>query len=111
MKKYVLKYGAISAAIVTLWMLCSIAYCYTIGTFEGNMWLGYASMLLAFSFIFVAIKTYRDKHNGGAITFGQAFKIGLFISLIVSTVYVIAWLIDYYFFIPDFMDRYTARSI
>ncbi|MBL4677094.1 MAG: DUF4199 domain-containing protein [Mucilaginibacter sp.] len=111
MKKYVLKYGAIAATIVTLWMLGSIAYCYAAGTFEGNMWLGYASMLLAFSFIFVAIKTYRDKQNGGVITFGEAFKIGLYISLIASSVYVIAWLIDYYFFIPDFMDRYTARSI
>ncbi|RFZ94492.1 DUF4199 domain-containing protein [Mucilaginibacter conchicola] len=111
MKKYVLRYGAIAATIVTLWMLGSISYCYAIGTFEGNMWLGYASMLLAFSFIFVAIKTYRDKQNAGAITFGQAFKIGLYISLVASTVYVIAWLIDYYFFIPDFMERYTARSI
>ena len=31
--------------------------------------------------------------------------------LIASTIYVIAWLIDYYFFIPDYMETYSAATL
>ena len=33
------------------------------------------------------------------------------IVLIASTIYVIAWLIDYFFFIPDFMDKYATHML
>lgn len=61
--------------------------------------------------IFVAIKNYRDKYNNGTISFGKAFKIGLYVSLIASTMYVVVWMIDYYLFIPDFMDRYAEHML
>lgn len=73
-----------------------------------GMLVGFASMLLAFTFVFIGIKNYRDRYNGGAITFGKGFQIGLFISLIASTIYVITWLVEYYFFLPGFMDHYSA---
>jgi ABC-type sugar transport system permease subunit len=111
MKKIVIICGLIAGCIVTAMMVISIAMCYRTGEFEGSVLLGYASMLLAFSLIFVGIKNYRDKYNGGMISFTKAFKIGLFISLIASSMYVIAWLIDYYFFIPDFMDKYSSYII
>jgi hypothetical protein len=69
------------------------------------MLIGYASMLIAFSLVFVGIRNYRDKFNEGVISFGKAFKIGIMIVLIASTMYVVAWLIDYFFFIPDFFNR------
>lgn len=75
------------------------------------MILGYAGMLAAFSMIFVGIKMYRDKYNNGVITFGQAFKIGILISLIASTFYVITWLVEYYCFMPDFMDKYSDHML
>lgn len=111
MKKIVIVFGLIAGLIVSAMMLFSIANCYNSANFEGSMVLGYASMLLAFSFIFVAVKSYRDKHNNGIISFGKAFQIGLYISLIASTLYVIVWLFDYYLFVPDFMDKYTAHVI
>ena len=111
MKKNVIVFGSISGLIVSVWLVCGIALCYSKGNFEGNMVLGYASMLLAFSLVFVGIKNYRDKYNGGVISFGKAFTLGLYITLIASTMYVIVWLIDYYVFIPDFMDRYSAHVI
>jgi small basic protein len=92
-------------------MMIMMAICYQTGNVEGNMILGYATMLLAFSLIYVGIKTYRDKHNNGIISFGKAFKIGLYISLIASTIYVIVWLVDYHIFIPDFMDKYTTAVL
>ncbi|PWS31600.1 DUF4199 domain-containing protein [Pedobacter paludis] len=111
MKKNVLVFGLIAGAIVTAMMVFSAAKCYGDANFESSMVLGYASMLLAFSFIFVGIKNYRDKYNNGIISFGKAFKIGLYISLIASTLYVVVWLFDYYLFIPDFMDKYTAHAL
>ena len=68
-------------------------------------------MLLAFSLVFFGIRNYRDKYNEGVISFGKAFKIGIMIVLIASTIYVIAWLIDYFFFIPDFMEKYSAHIL
>lgn len=111
MKKTILINGLIAGFIVTAMMVTSSLLCYKNPNFEGSMVLGYLGMLLAFSFVFVGIKSYRDKHNSGTITFGEAFKIGLFITLIASTVYVAVWLVEYYFFIPDFMEKYTAHVL
>jgi Protein of unknown function (DUF4199) len=79
--------------------------------FENGMIYGYTLMILAFSLIFVGTKITRDKHNGGSITFGKAFRVGLYITLVASTIYVIVWLIDYYFFIPDFAEKYAAKVL
>jgi Protein of unknown function (DUF4199) len=79
--------------------------------FENGMIYGYTLMILAFSLIFVGTKITRDKHNSGVISFGKAFRVGLYITLIASTIYVIVWLIDYYVFIPDFAEKYAAHTI
>ncbi len=111
MKKNVIVYGLIAGLIAAIWCVASIAYCYSTNNYNGNMLLGYASMLAAFSLIFVGVKNYRDKYNGGSISFGKAFLVGLYIALIASTIYVVAWLIDYYIFIPDFMDKFSAQLL
>lgn len=111
MKKVVLIYGIIAGLIVTGMMAFSTGYFCAKGDFEGGMIYGYSAMIIAFSMIFVGVKSFRDKHEGGMIKFGKAFKVGLFISLIASTIYVIGWLINYYCFIPDFMDKYAAAMI
>lgn len=111
MKKNVLVFGLISGVILSLWMIGFVAYCYTHKNFEGSMLLGYTAMLVGLSFVFVGVKNYRDKFNGGLISFGKAFRIGLYIALVASTMYVAAWMISYYIFLPDFMDRYAAHTI
>jgi len=111
MKKLVLRYGLLGGFIVGGIMATATLYCYGTGRFEGSMVLGYASMLLAFSLIFVAVKQLRDKHYSGVISFGQAFKTAILITLVTSTIYVLTWLICYYFFIPDFMERYSSYMI
>ena len=114
MKKIVIICGSIAGLIVTSMMLASIAGCFSGSDFEGSvgsMLLGYSSMVVAFSLIFVGVKNYRDKHNDRTISFGKALKIGLLITLVASTIYVIVWQIDYYFFIPDFYEKYSAHII
>jgi len=46
------------------------------------------------------------RRGNGAITFGRAFKVGILIALIACAVYVIAWEIVYFNFMPDFMARF-----
>lgn len=114
MKKNVLVFGLISGLIVSTLMAISMVTMYNnpdAGHGGGSMVIGYLSMLVAFSLIFVAVKNYRDKQNGGVISFGKAFKIGLLIALIGSTMYVIMWALLYNFYMPDFMDRYCAQMI
>jgi len=114
MKKNIIIYGLIAGIVVSILMLSTVNY---IGHCEGNvdyntsMLIGYASMLIAFSLVFVGIRNYRDKYNAGVISFGKAFKIGIMIVLIASTIYVVAWLIDYFFFIPDFMEKFSAQEL
>jgi hypothetical protein len=88
-----------------------ISHCNGNVDYTTSMLIGYASMLLAFSLVFVGIRNFRDKYNAGVISFGSAFKIGITIVLIASTIYVLAWLIDYFYFIPDFMDKFSAHML
>lgn len=114
MQKNILRYGLISGIIVSATMLLTMNYyshCEDDVNWTTSMLLGYASMLIAFSLIYVAIRNYRDRHNKGVISFGKAFQMGLFISLIASTMYVLSWLIFFYGFHPDFMDKYSAHEI
>jgi hypothetical protein len=111
MQKNVIVFGLIAGLLVSAFMIYSTARCYSTEDFDSNIVLGYAAMLVAFSFIFVGIKNVRDKYNDGVISFGKAFQVGLFISLTASSIYVAVWLVDYYWFIPDFMEKYTAHVL
>ncbi|MFO1426142.1 MAG: DUF4199 domain-containing protein [Steroidobacteraceae bacterium] len=52
---------------------------------------GYLTMLVALSAVFVAIKRQRDVEGGGVIGFWPAVGLGLGISLVASLCYVLAW--------------------
>ncbi len=114
MKKNIIIYGLIAGIVVSTIMLFTVNY---VSHCEGNvdyntsMLIGYASMLISFSLVFVGIRNYRDKYNEGVISFGKAFKIGFMIVLVASTIYVIAWLIDYFYFIPEFAEKYSAQML
>ncbi|QQL48962.1 DUF4199 domain-containing protein [Mucilaginibacter ginkgonis] len=111
MLKNVLTFGGIAGFVFILWMTFLYTACYNNPNYEGSLWLGYGSMIVAFAFIFVGVRNYREKYNNGTITFGKAFLVGLYIALIGSTVYVGAWLVDFYGFMPDFMDKYVAHTL
>ncbi|HEY0741926.1 MAG TPA: DUF4199 domain-containing protein [Chryseosolibacter sp.] len=111
MRKITLVFGLIIGGIFSAFGLYAAARCCENPKFESNDLIGYAGMLATTSLIFIAIKSYRDKHENGFITFGKAFKVGGIISLIASTLYVVAWLIDYYIFLPDFIDYYTQHVL
>jgi len=105
MKKLIWTYGLIGGFISTIgYLIMAGSGEITAEAMQNGMIYGFTSMIIAFSLVFIAIKTYRDKHNGGTITFGNAFKMGLYMALITSTIYVLVWLIAYYNFYPDFAE-------
>lgn len=108
MKKIVLTYGIIGGIIVSAMMWL------TLGSgshdFDNGMWIGYTTMVIALSTIFFAIKTYRDKHLGGAIKFGKAFLLGLLITLVASTMYVASWMALSASSKQDFMAEYYEHE-
>ncbi len=111
MKKNVWVFGSVAGLIITSFMVYAANECYTNPDMQTNDVVGYAGMIAVFSLVFVGVKNYRDKYNGGMITFGKAFQTGLYITLIASAIYVIVWLIDYYIFIPDFLDKYIPHVL
>lgn len=114
MKKNILIYGLIAGFLVSgfmLYMINNFSYCSGDVDYNTSMLLGYASMLIAFSLVFVGIRNYRNNYNNGVISFGKAFKVGILITLIASTIYVAAWLVDYYLFVPDFAEKMSAKMI
>jgi hypothetical protein len=110
MKKIVLICGLIAGGIAAGTLLVSALVRGADKMVENGMIYGYGSMILAFSLIFVGIKNFRDKYNQGMISFGKAFRIGLLISLIASSMYVLAWMI-YSHYHPEFMEIYTNATI
>jgi hypothetical protein len=114
MKKNIIIYGLIAGIIVSCFMLYTVnnlSHCEGNVDYNKSMLIGYASMLIAFSLVFVGIRNYRNNYNDGVISFGEAFKIGSMIVLIASTIYVGAWLVDYFYFIPDFAEKYSAHML
>ena len=111
MKKIVMICGLISGGIVSGLMGLSMLMYNNNSDLKHSEVLGYATMILAFSLIFVGIKMFRDKHNGGTVTVGKGFLIGLYITLIASTMYVAVWALEYKYVFPDFMEKYSAQMI
>ena len=108
MTRTVLTYGIIGGVIVSAMMWL------TLGSgqhdFDNGMWIGYTTMVIALSTIFFAVKSYRDKHSGGSITFGKAFLLGLGITLVASTMYVASWMVLSATSKQDFMQEYYAHE-
>lgn len=109
MKKIVWTFGLIAGAIVSL-LLASMMFNQNMNMDYGEI-LGYTTMIIAFSTIFIGIKNFRDKHQDGKIKFGTAFKIGLYISLIASTMYVASWVLINNNSDIDFTAQYSQHMI
>lgn len=108
MKRIILTYGLIGGVIVSAMMW------FTLGDgmhdWENGELIGYTTMVIALSTIFFGIKAYRDKELGGTIRFGKAFLVGLYITLIASTMYVASWMVMSANMKQDFMEQYIEHT-
>ena len=112
MKKIVLIYGLIAGVIVGAMMMITMPL-YESGTLklDNGEWLGYTTMVIALSMVFFGVKSYRDNHQGGSITFGNALKVGLLITLIAALIYAFSWEITRLNMKGDFMALYGEKQI
>lgn len=112
MKNIILKYGLGSGIILGAMTAIMLPLCMKgVIDFSNSELLGYSTMVLCFLFVFFGIRGYREEIGGGSITFGRAFQVGIGITLVSCAIYVLAWEIVYYGFIPDFMDRYAEFTL
>ena len=112
MTRTMLKYGALSGAITIGSAILALHMSGGESTHMASLeWLGYLVMILALSVIFVGVKRHRDQELGGVIRFGQAFLVGLGISLVASAIYVVAWEINLAVTDNDFMAQYSASVL
>jgi hypothetical protein len=112
MKKIILIYGLIAGVIVGAMLMITMPL-YENGTLkiDNGELLGYTTMVIALSLVFFGIKSYRDNHQKGFITFGTALKIGLLITLVASIIYGISWEFTYHNMKGDFMQQMTEKYL
>jgi len=112
MQTIVRKYGLLSGGVAALLMVLMALYTRNDpNKFDGGEVLGYIGILLSMVFVFLGVRAYRDDVGTGAITFGKAFQVGLFITLISCAIYVLAWMVVANTLMTDFMDQYIAHSL
>jgi Protein of unknown function (DUF4199) len=109
MQRIILTYGAIAGTIELALLAVSMGLVGDHGSM--GMVLGYLSMLIAMSLVFVGVKRFRDEHLGGVIRFGKALLVGLGIAGIAALFYVLGW--EIYLWATDgrFMSEYIASAI
>ncbi|MES2179666.1 MAG: DUF4199 domain-containing protein [Gemmatimonadota bacterium] len=110
MQRIVLTFGLIAGAIFSAMMFTTAALIDEIGFDKGEI-LGYTTMVLAFLMVYFGIRSYRETTPEKSISFGRAFKVGILITLVASTLYVASWEIIYCKVWPDFGDKYASRVL
>ena len=108
----ILKFGAIAGLVVAAVMIVGF---WSVGGDMPHGWLGmaigYATMLLARSAVFMGIKHHRDVAGGGVIRFWPACGMGLGISFVAALFYVAAWELVQATIITDFAGSYADSVI
>ncbi len=110
MKQTVLRYGAYGA--ITICVLFIISW-YALGNLSMSLQeiLGYVSIIVSLSFVFLGIKHFRDKENEGKVSFKKALVIGILISLITALVFGLLDILYTEVLNPEFMDAYYEEVV
>jgi hypothetical protein len=98
--------GALALGVILAGMVFSVGHHGT-----SSLWFGYLVMIVALSTIFLAIRDYRNKSQGGVIKFLPAFGLGLMIAAFAGVVYVVSWEAYLAATHYSFMDEYTAAIL
>jgi hypothetical protein len=109
MLRIIALYGTIAGLIVGVPMVVTMVL--TTGEIPHSYIIGYTTMLVALSAVFVAIKRHRDIDLGGVIGFWPALGLGLGISVVAGIFYVLAWELSLAVTHMDFVASYAQMLI
>ena len=90
MTKTILVSGLIAGVFAGLWG-CVMAVGGIQVSMNAGMAIGYLTMLIGLSAVFLAVKRRRDVDGGGVIRFWPALGLGLAISLVAALAYALMW--------------------
>lgn len=110
MGKIILVYGVIGGIIVAIGTWIGISAVPDGGGAFG-MVVGYLTMLVALSTVFVGVRQYRDVHGGGVVRFWPAFGLGLAIAGLAALFYVVTWEVYLWHTNYAFMDEYFVKEV
>ena len=109
--RYIFIYGLISGLVIMAVLLAGLSLVPEGDGIVHTIWFGYLVMLVALTFVFVAVKRYRDIECGGVIKFVRALLIGLATSGVAALAYVAIW--EVYLAATDyaFMGEYMEAAL
>jgi len=105
MKRITFKYGAYAGIIMVLCFLTPYFIWGKDADLSKGEIIGYISMVVSLSAVYLGIKNFRDKKQNGYISFGNALGLGLEISGVASIIFGIYNYILYKFLAPDLSQR------
>lgn len=112
MQRLILTYGLIAGVVVGIQLFLIVTlFGDNPPTGPLGMALGYLTMLIALSAVFVAIKRRRDHDLGGAIGFWPAFGLGVAISVVAGILYVLTWEALLLIHGPGYVETMMAAEI
>lgn len=110
MKKTVLVFGVASGLVASTLMLLTVPFMHRIG-YDLGLVVGYTGIVAAFLVVFFGVRSYREQQDGGVLTFGRGFTVGILIVLISCVFYVGTWELIYFKLSPNFMADWTAHAV
>lgn len=105
-KKIILTFGGLSGLVAVAMMWATLPFIHSIGFDKGAI-VGYTSIVISFLFVFFGVRAYRQSLEGAPLTFGNAFGVGILITLISCVFYVASWMVMSNTVMPDFVDQYS----
>ena len=90
MRKTVLTFGLMSAALSVAMMLATVPLLDSVG-YEKTDLIGYTTIVLSALLVFFGVRSHRDNAGAGRISFGRAFAVGLLITLVSCACSVVAF--------------------
>lgn len=111
MLKHILIYGGAAGALVGAMMFVTMPLALDDSVFDYGELIGFSTMIISMAIVFIGVRALRNQHYGGSISFLNAFLGGLYMSIVASVLYAIAWELFLHFVSPNFMDLFTQHSL
>src|SRR5262245_47599636 len=107
MQKTVLKFGLYGGIAIIVLFLFEFIFLKDV-SFSAKEVFGNVSIFIATLFVFFGVRSYRNNYNGGVISFGRAFGLGILITLVPALFFGIFNAVYVLYIYPDFYADYEA---